>query len=427
MVPVRSVLSVVGVAEVAEVREAVIALARDLDPALLYLADAGRALGHATAMKNAAATMEALLAKRVADAGDWKRTGAKSAAEHLATMTGTTIGRARDALSTAERLNGLDATAAAARGGELSPEQAAAVSDAAAVDAAAEGRLLGHAAGAGSLEELRDACAKVKAAADPDPDATYDRNRKARLLRIYTGPAGITKIFGQSTPDQMARIRTAVETRADELFGRARRSGEHEPREAYLMDALDQICSEYLAARDGSPATSTAASEPEAKPKRRRSLGYLGLVRVDHAALVRGRVEGDEVCEIDGLGPVPVRIAREALGDDSLLYLLVTKGTAVASLVNLKRGPTQAQRMALLWGGARCDVEGCTSPFIQIDHTEDWARTRQTVLADLGHMCTFHHKLKTEHGWDLVPGTRRRPMVPPDDPRHPRNARTSAA
>ena len=33
---------------------------------------------------------------------------------------------------------------------------------------------------------------------------------------------------------------------------------------------------------------------------------YLGLIRVDQEALRRGGVEGDERCEIAGLGPIPV-------------------------------------------------------------------------------------------------------------------------
>ena len=32
----------------------------------------------------------------------------------------------------------------------------------------------------------------------------------------------------------------------------------------------------------------------------------------------------------------------------------------------------------------------------------------------------YHHDLKTYKGWALVEGSGKRPMVPPDDPRHPR-------
>ena len=37
---------------------------------------------------------------------------------------------------------------------------------------------------------------------------------------------------------------------------------------------------------------------------------YLALLRVDAEALRRGRVQGEELCEITGVGPVPVSVAR---------------------------------------------------------------------------------------------------------------------
>ena len=36
-------------------------------------------------------------------------------------------------------------------------------------------------------------------------------------------------------------------------------------------------------------------------------------------------------------------------------------------------------------------------------------------------LCGHHHDLETLFGWALVVGEGKRPMVPPDDPRHPKN------
>jgi hypothetical protein len=38
---------------------------------------------------------------------------------------------------------------------------------------------------------------------------------------------------------------------------------------------------------------------------------------------------------------------------------------------------------------------------------------------ELAAVCPGHHDLHTNHGWALIAGTGKRPMVPPDDPRHP--------
>ena len=55
----------------------------------------------------------------------------------------------------------------------------------------------------------------------------------------------------------------------------------------------------------------------------------------------------------------------------------------------------------------------------RIDHQKPWAQTRHTRLDELDPLCGFHHDLKTRRHWALVPGTGKRPFVPPDDPRHP--------
>jgi hypothetical protein len=139
---------------------------------------------------------------------------------------------------------------------------------------------------------------------------------------------------------------------------------------------------------------------------------FLGIIRVDHDALWRGYVQGDELCEIAGLGPIPVPSARRLL-TDALLYLVVTKGSAVATTVNIKRGPTVAQRVALLWGSPACCVTGCNNPRTEIDHVVPWAHTKVTKLPDLDVLCHHHHDLKTRLGWRTVKETGLTRMVPP--------------
>jgi hypothetical protein len=148
----------------------------------------------------------------------------------------------------------------------------------------------------------------------------------------------------------------------------------------------------------------------------------VGLVRVDLEALTRGAVAGEERCEITGLGPVPVRVARQLLGD-AVLHLVVTRGRDVATVVHLGRGPSAAQKLALLWTQPTCSRAGCDQPwtFTEVDHRTPWAHTHHTILDDLDRLCRHDHRLKTHHGWALVTGTGKRDMVPPDHPAHPDN------
>ena len=72
-------------------------------------------------------------------------------------------------------------------------------------------------------------------------------------------------------------------------------------------------------------------------------------VRVDHQALRRGHIEPGEVCEIPGIGPIPVDVARR-LAADSVLSVLVTDGIDVTAVAHagrtipaaFRRGPGRA-------------------------------------------------------------------------------------
>src|SRR5471030_2052420 len=140
-----------------------------------------------------------------------------------------------------------------------------------------------------------------------------------------------------------------------------------------------------------------------------------------HDALPIWAVVGDEVCEIAGLGPIPVSVARELLGD-AILKLVLTKGVDVANVTHLGRSVTVAQQVALLWQGPECTRLGCTSTYrLENDHREDWVKTKHTRLDETDKLCGHDHDLKTHKGWALVAGTGKRPMVPPTDPRHPKN------
>jgi hypothetical protein len=345
-----------------------------------------------------------------------------------------------------------------------------------------------------SVPELRDECARVRAAADPDPAATNRRLHAQRQLRRWTDSEGFWNLHAKGTPQAGAAFNAVLDAVTDQVFKAARRAGRTEPVQAYGFDALMALAEAVDSAADqpnrisrpGQPAPGAAADqltgtgpdggdcgpnhaagpgrnlatlaagdgsrhlgEPNADGDRsgprdgepaatavpgprlpeRLNPRFLALLRVDVAALRRGRVDGEELCEIRGVGPVPVPVAERLLGK-AVLHLVVTRGTDVLNVTHLGRGPTAAQRIALAWTSPGCTVAGCPRTRIEYDHREDWARTRHTRLDQLDPLCTYHHDLKTRFDWALVDGTGKRRMVPPDDPRPPRhraNPRTGRA
>jgi hypothetical protein len=135
-----------------------------------------------------------LLARRVA-ATHQRSGGSRSAAEELARRSGSSAGAAKEALDTSARLPEQAPVEQAVRRGELSAAQAAPVSAAAAADPSQSERLADLAKRV-ALPELREECARVRAAAEADPEATNRRLHQGRRLRRWTDSEG----FGTCTP-----------------------------------------------------------------------------------------------------------------------------------------------------------------------------------------------------------------------------------
>jgi hypothetical protein len=181
--------------DAAEIRDRLAALVDRLDPDAVSGAAARDLWGVLDASERLCAAGKTLLARRLAQTHRPEMAGVKTAAEELARRSGTSTGAAKDALDTSARLPEQPAVERAVRRGELSLAQAAVVSAAVAANPAEENRLV-ELASQVSVPELRDECARVRAAADPDPAATNRRLHAQRRLRRWTDSEG----FGTCTP-----------------------------------------------------------------------------------------------------------------------------------------------------------------------------------------------------------------------------------
>jgi hypothetical protein len=479
-------------ADAAGIRHRLADLVDRLDPDAVSGSAARQLWGEFDRIERLGSAGKTLLARRIAATHHRDHAGTRTPAESLARNAGTSTAAVKEALDTSNRLTELLGVAGSLRRGELSPAQAAAISSAAEADRSAEMRLL-ELAPRVSLAELREECARVKAAADPDPEATNRRIHQQRRCRHYSDAEGGWNLSARGTAQDGAAFTTVLNAITDDVFNAARRHGKHESPEAYAFDAL-MAMAQHAAGGDQAVAPANGSTEPAANagpdgdelaeagshtgaglppgggagvntppgrkaappageladmpdadgaritsggdrgmfrntrgrpvcpvpPRRWSNPRYLALLRIDAAALRRGRVEGDELCEITGVGPVPVSVARDLLGE-AIVKLVITNGVDVANVTHLGRGPTTAQKIALMWTTPTCTVEGCNRRRIEYDHQKPWSETRHTRLDELDPLCEYHHDLKTRLGWALVPGMGKRTFVPPDDPRYPRN------
>ena len=331
-----------------------------------------------------------LAAQRATVAEPWLTSGERSGADWLAKRTGSTVGEARAVLDTGGALVAAPAASQAFRAGLLSIKQAEAVATAARLDPGAETRLL-VLARASSLQKLRDEAARVRAAADPDPDGTHERVHRSRFWRRWTDPEGSRCGSYRLTPEAAAVLEAAAQPFIDAAIDMARRAEVREPSEAYAADGLVAMAA-AATARSEVPAARGGRGRRRLRDRRE----LIGIVNVE--SLRRGNVEPGESCEIAGVGPVPLDVARELFGD-ALLRIVVRDGKDIRTVVHTGRTASALQETAVLVrDGGRCRRPPCDLPISEIDHTAGFAKTGQTTFDDLAGLCAHDHDLKTHGG-----------------------------
>jgi len=405
-----------------ELRHGLSRYASGFDAAVLSADQARSAIEAATAIERMAALIKAKAAARLAETRTWKATGQRSAAHDLAQATGSSVSHAAAALTAVKRLDNLPVLDAAARAGELSGEQTAAIAEAATADPSAEARLVATGRRS-SLAELRQECARTKATACVDLEARRRRIHDGRQLRDWTDADGVWHLHLRHGPEVGAQFMAALAPIRNRLFNAARSQRRREPVAAYAADALVEAVCERA---DGEAGGGEAGGGEDKRARPRRTAAKV-IVRIDLPALLRGYPVEGETTEIAGYGPVAVSAVRDLIDTgDAFLAAVVTAGEAVVGVAHLGRRPRAAQQTALEWLYPTCAAQGCTATTrLENDHRVDWAQTHLTVFDLLDRLCTHHHDLKTREGWALVDGGGKRGFVSPDDPAHPRHRRRS--
>ena len=324
------------------------------------------------------AAIRVLATASLQDKALWRREGFRSAAAWMASKTGTAVGTAIRTLEMADQLPDLPVVAEAFRAGMLSEAQAREIVEVAAEVPDAQEQLL-EAAGKLPLQGLREECRRVQAAAAVDEDDRYRRVHRGRHVRSWVDRHGHGHLSGTMTPDELARFMAEVDRRCDDIVEDAIRGGWFESRDAHRADALVDL----------------------ARPDSAEPAGPENMVHVviDYDALMRGHTVTGEQCEIPGIGPIPVTLARQ-LSEDAILKVLVTKGVDVMAVAHPGYTIPAHLRTALDIRDPICIVPRCTvRRNLQRDHRNTYNRTRVTKLEDLARLCPWHHYQKTFLGY----------------------------
>jgi hypothetical protein len=460
----------------ATVSEALASLLADLDPGLLLGRDAARLYGDFCRLERLVCGGKTLLAPRIAESGLWEQTHHRSAASLLAELEGGTSGAARRTLEAGRRLVDLPGTEAALRKGSLSGPKRDEITQAAALDPAAESQLL-DGSESEPLHVITERCSKVRATASAhDQVATVARIHRDRHFTSWTDPEGAFCFSGRDTPERgatlLARLvpvanrlrhdRRAAATATATAAGVSRSRSTHpssssaaspssaasassaaspapESEAALRADAFFLLVTGTRPARSssGTPAgttgtdvTGTATATGTATTTGTTTTGdttdlgdptsladpadlggvedLIGapppatiIVRVDLAALRRGRARPGELCELDGHGPVPVAVVA-SLVDDAYLACVFTEAGDIRAVAHLGRTINAHLRTALALRDRHCVVPGCGVAYsLEIDHVHPLEHGGRTELDNLALLCRHHHRMKTYDGWTL--------------------------
>ena len=322
----------------------------------------------------------------------WRVGGSKNSAEWVALHTGTPIYEAQAVVVLADQLRHLPQTVEAMNSGKISTAQAVEVARGATAEPHAEERLL-NLAKSSTVRTLRDEASRVIAAATDEVER-HKRIHKNRCLKTWTDQDGAFNLKARMTVANGALVMAALTPFQDEIFKVARKSGNHETPEAYAADALMALC-EKASNASSKPAHGVSAT------KARRSNAVINI-RVDIDALKRGHTEHGEICEIAGVGPIPVATATEYLGE-AFLKLLVIDGTDVRTIAHMGRAIPAKARTALEERDRVCQVPKCDMAIgLEIDHIVPFAEGGAASLENLVRLCKRHHLQKTHDGYRLV-------------------------
>jgi hypothetical protein len=348
------------------------------------------------------------VAERIAGSINRPGSGDGEVAAVLAHASGSATAVARAALVTVRALEEFPTARAAVEAGEISLDQAREVVAAAKVAPEAEASLVDVARTRG-LPGVRDEARRVRLDA-ADVEHLHREQHRRREALTFTDEWGMVCVRAQLPPEVGVAVANRLERATDRCWRAARHAAgpgtRLEPRAAYAADALVKM----LLGSSGAAHDAAESVDFESLKPRRREVDV--VLVADIRALARGHTEAGEPCHVVGGGPVPVSVARDALGDalqEAFVKLVTHDGVRVQDVVHIGRKLPAVLRTALELGapprfeGVVCVEAECGRRLgLEWDHVDPVANGGVTHLDNLEPRCRPCHRAKTER--DRVAG-----------------------
>ena len=324
----------------------------------------------------------------------------------LRDQAGKSRAQARRRLHTAEVLDKMPETRAAAEAGEVSLANAERLADAAkAVTPETvndDSDLLAMARELPPDRFAREASAWTQRHQADHGRDRYLRQRQRRYLKTWQDKDGTIGIDGRFDPETGTRICSNIRGIAEELRrqdqatarnanspnGRGEPAAGEEPRtwDQLMADALDVLTSGTAGSKDRG---GVGGGRPKAEV----------MVVADIGALTGDDPAGR--CEIPGAGPVPPEVLQRLACDARLTGLLFHKGEPLYHGATMRTATTAQWRMLIARDGG-CVGCGASPNWCQAHHTVPFAQSRRTGIDQLVLVCRRCHHNIHDHHWKVV-------------------------
>lgn len=221
---------------------------------------------------------------------------------------------------------------------------------------------------------------------------------EARTLELHPREDGMMFLKGWLDPPGAATVRTALEPLARRLGPEDRRH-----RDRRLADALVELAGHGL---DEGRLPESGCQRPH-------------LQVTTALDTLEGRA-GSPAGELELSTPIPAATVQRLACDATITRVLVDGGAAVVDVGRARQVVPEATRRALTVRDRDCRWPGCERPasWTTAHHLVPWADGGTTDLDNLVLLCTRHHWLVHEGGWQLVRSEDG--CLVPEPPRHRR-------
>jgi hypothetical protein len=314
----------------------------------------------------------------------WAEWGVTSCAHWLSWKCSIDLVTAREQLRVARRLRELALVREAFASGELSYSKVRALTRVATPETEQDLVELARHATGGQLDKL---VRGYRGALEASTARAWEAQAQ-RYLRWSWDDDGSLMIKGRLSPEDGALLVSALEAAEERPPDNAGDSAEASPADS------------PVGARRADALVSLARGALETGPRARAGGDPCQLVvHVDTATLVAERVQ--ERSELEH-GPVLAPETVRRLGCDAAVVRIIEQDGKPLSVGRRTRTIPPALRRALRSRDGGCAFPGCThGRFLHAHHIEHWARGGETKLTNLVQLCSHHHRLVHEGGYQV--------------------------